>query len=194
VRPETGEADSSHEATGRLLAGPVARVRGARRDGDEGSVLIEVLIAFSLFAVVILATGSGMMMATVASSAAHERAVAYTLVSADIANVTSLPFADLSAGLNATTDALSTDPNIQVSGSTYTLKSTGATLLTSNTKTSDSPLVPHISTSTIGIPYKVATYPSSSSSGVVTVVVIVSWTSTLGGTSQVVGETQISSP
>jgi Tfp pilus assembly protein PilV len=157
-------------------------------------VLLEVLIAFSFFAVVILAAGSGMMMATVAASSAHQRAVAYTLVSADIANATALSFSDLSAGLNPSADTLSSDPNIQVSGSTYTLKLTGATLSTSNTKTSDSPLVPHISTSTIGTQYTVATYPSLNANGTVTVVVIVSWKSTLGGTSQIVGETQVAAP
>jgi len=163
--------------------------------GDDGSVLLEVLIAFSLFAVVILAAGSGLLFSTAAASSAQQRAVAFTLVSADVANATSLPFADLTSGLNPSTDSLSTDPNIQTSGSTYTLKLTGATLATTNTNTSESPLVPHITTITASnVTYKVATYPETSSSGVVTVVVIVSWTSALGGKTQVVGESEVAAP
>ncbi len=162
---------------------------------QEGSVLLEVLIAFSLFAVVILAAGSGLLFSTAAASSAQQRAVAFTLVSADVANATSLPFADLTNGLNPSTDSLSTDPNIQTSGSTYTLKLTGATLATTNTNTSESPLVPHITTITASnVTYKVATYPETSSSGVVTVVVIVSWTSALGAKTQVVGQSEVAAP
>lgn len=157
-------------------------------------MLLESLIGFSLFAVVILATGSGTMMSTVAASAAHQRSVAATLASADVASVTALPFSDLTAGLNPSVDSLSGDPNIQTVGSTYTLKLTGVTLATTNPNTSELPLVPHISTTTVGIPYKVATYPEVASNGTVTLVVIVTWTSALGGTSQVVGETQIAAP
>ena len=151
-------------------------------------------MVFSLFTVVILAVGSGTMMSTVVASVAQQRSVAATLISADVANATALPFSDLSAGLNPTTDALSSDPNIQVSGSTYTLKLTGATLATTNTKTAESPLVPHIATVANGIPYKVATYPQAGPSGLVTLVVIVTWTSALGGTAKVVGETQMAAP
>src|SRR5580704_17986772 len=84
--------------------------------GDGGSMLLEVLIGFSLFAVVVLATGSGTLFTTVAASAAQQRSVAYTLVSADIANLTALPFADVTAGLNRTVDSLAADPNIQAVG------------------------------------------------------------------------------
>jgi hypothetical protein len=167
----------------------------ARPTGDGGSVLLEVVIAFSLFAVVILAAGSGLLVSTAAASSAKQRSVAFTLVSADVANATSLPFADLTAGLNPTVDSLSSDPNIQTSGSTYTLKLTGATLATTNSNSSESPLVPHITTITASnVSYKVSTYPQTGSNGVVTVVVIVSWTSALGGKTQVVGESQVAAP
>ena len=171
------------------------RTSGTCAHNVDGSILLEVLIAFSLFAVVILAAGSGLLFSTAAASSAQQRAVAFTLVSADIANATSLPFADLTAGLNPSVDSLSTDTNVQTSGSTYTLKLTGATLATTNTNSSESPLVPHITTITASnISYKVATYPEMISSGVVTVVVIVSWTSALGGKAQVVGESQVAAP
>ncbi len=157
-------------------------------------MLLEVLIAFSLFAVVILATGTGTLFTTASASVAQQRSVAYTLVSADIANLTALPFADLTAGLNPTVDSLAGDSNIQTVGATYVLRLTGATLATSNANTSESPLVPHITTTTNGIAYTVATYPQLISSGTVTVVVVVSWHSALGGTGQVVGETQLAAP
>jgi hypothetical protein len=115
-------------------------------------------------------------------------------LSGDVADMTSLPFADLTAGLNPTVDTLSNDPNIHVSGSTYTLTLTGATLATTNANSSESPLVPHITTTTVGIPYTVATYPEAISNGVVTVVVIVTWRSALGGIGKVVGETEIAAP
>ena len=157
-------------------------------------MLLEVLIAFSLLAVVIMAADSGTMFSTAAASIAQQRSVASTLVSADVANASSIPFTDLSNGLNPNAETLTNDANIHVSGNTYTLALTGATLATSNTNTSEAPLVPHISTSTIrGVAYKVATYPSTSS-GLVTLVVIVTWQSALGGTGKLVGETQLAAP
>jgi hypothetical protein len=73
--------------------------------------------------------------------------------------------------------------------------STGATLLTSNTNTSETPLVPHISTSNIGIPYRVAVYPTTSSiANLVAVTVVVTWTSPTGGAERAVGQTQVSAP
>jgi len=157
-------------------------------------LLLEVVIGFSLFCVVILAASSGSVASIASATVAHERFVASTLVSQDVANATALPFADLTAGLNPTQDSLPSDPNIEMAGSTYVLKLTGATLATLNTNSSEAPLVPHISTVTVGIPYSVATYPEASSTGLVTLVVVVSWTSTLGQKSQVVGETQVAAP
>ena len=151
-------------------------------------------MGFSLFSVVVMATGSGTIFATAAASAAQQRSVASTLVSSDLAAVGGLPFTDLTTGLNPAVDTLSSDPNIQTVGSTYVLKTTGATLATTNPNTSESPLVPHITTTTVGIPYKVATYPQVASSGTVTVVAIVSWKSALGGTGRLVGELQVAAP
>jgi hypothetical protein len=168
--------------------------RSLRPPDDEGFALLDSLIGFSLFAVVILATGSGAMISTVSASSAHERSVAATLVSADVAAATALPFSALTAGLNPSADTLANDPNITQVGANYVLNLTGATLAATNTTTSQSPLVPHISTTTIGIPYKVATYPETASNGIVTLVVIVTWTSALGGTSTVMGETEVAAP
>jgi len=187
------------QGAGRLLRLTNVMMASTRRrlpnaSSAEGSTLIEVLIGSSLFAVVILATGSGTMFSTASASIAQQRSVAATLVSRDVATTESLPFADLTAGLNPSVDPLATDPNVQTVGSTYVLKSTGATLATLNTKSSESPLVPHVATVTVRIPYKVATYPSVSSSGLVTLVVVVTWTSALGGSAQLVGETQVAAP
>jgi hypothetical protein len=157
-------------------------------------LLLEVVIGFSLFCVVILAASSGSVASMASASVAHERFIASTLVSQDIATATTLPFADLEAGLNPTVESLTSDPNIQLVGSSYVLKLTGGSLATSNTNTSEAPLVPHISTVTVGIPYKVATYPVATSTDLVTLCVVVSWTSAASQTSQVVGEIQIAAP
>ena len=157
-------------------------------------MLLEVVVGFTLFMAVVLATGSGTMFATASASAAKQRSVAATLVAADAATVNALPFADLTAGLNPVADNLATDPNIQVVGSSYVLRLTGATIAAANTNTSEGPLVPHVSTTTIGTRFSVATYPLVASSGTVTVVVVASWPSALGGTGSVVGEVQVAAP
>jgi hypothetical protein len=57
--------------------------RGTRlgHDSTEGGfAMLDVLMASTLFAVVILAAGSGTMASTVAASIAQQRSVAYTLV------------------------------------------------------------------------------------------------------------------
>jgi Tfp pilus assembly protein PilV len=165
-----------------------------RPQDDDGFALLECLIGFSLFAVVILATGSGAMISTVSASSAQERSVAATLISADVASATALPFSALTLGLNPSADTLANDPNISKVGANYILTLTGATLAATNTSTSQSPLVPHISTTTIGIPYTVATYPETASNGTVTLVVIVTWKSALGGNSVVMGSTEVAAP
>jgi hypothetical protein len=195
LRTESTEADvlGVSEVDGRR---PVSTRACGGAAGEDGSTLIEIVVGFALLAVVVLATASGIMAATAAAATAQQREVAATLISGDIAKIEALPFADVTAGLNPSSDSLSSDANIQVSGSTYTLKLTGATLATTNTKTSDAPLVPHISTSTVDtLNYQVATYPEQSSSGAITVVVIVSWTSSIDATkAQMVGETVVATP
>ena len=162
---------------------------------DGGLTMVEVLVAITLLTVVLVVVVRGAVGALQAASVAKEHAVATSLISGDVAALGALPFSDLEAGLNPSVDALSTDANITKSGSTYTFKLNGATLLTANAKTSEAPLVPHISTVSVGIPFKVATYPTaSSSSNLVTVTVVVTWKSPTGSTLQAVGQSQISPP
>jgi hypothetical protein len=71
-----------------------------------------------------------------------------------------------------------------------------STIPVSNTNSSEPPLVPHVAAVLEGINYTVDTYPTTSTStpGLVTVVVIVTWTSPTGGKDQVVGEDGIAAP
>jgi hypothetical protein len=171
--------------------------RGSDLQGDAGSSLVEVLVGMALLAAVVLGTLRGVMVTMSASSIAKERAVATSLVSGDLAQVEALPFSSLQSGLNPAADSLSTDPRVSTSVSsgvtTYVFRLNNATIPTSNTATAQSPLVPHITTVKIGIPYQVATYPTvaSSAPGVVTVTVVVSWRSPSGGTLTAVGETLV---
>lgn len=164
--------------------------------GDDGFSIIEALVAVSLLTISLLAVERASIAAISASSVAKENSVASSLVSADIAQLVALPFADVDAGLNPTVDSLTTDPYITKSGSTYTFTLTGATLATSNSNTSEIPLVPHINAVTAGIVFSVATYPtvSAAAPGLVTVTVVVSWKPPTGGKDRVYGEIQIAAP
>ncbi|MGH9291625.1 MAG: type IV pilus modification PilV family protein [Acidimicrobiales bacterium] len=167
----------------------------AARD-DAGLSIIEVVIAMSLIAVVLLGAEWGVIGSMSAASLSKEHSVATALASATMAQVVALPFPDLQSGLNPSAETLSTDPNISVSGSTYTLRLNGATIPTTNTNPSDPPLVPHSSTVTEGITYDISTYPtvSSSAPGLVTVVVVVSWKGPTGSSDRVVSEDAVSAP
>jgi len=134
-----------------------------------------------------------------AASLGREHAVATSLVSGDIAQVVALPFVDVRAGLNPTAESLPADTNItNCVGTSCVLTLSGVTIgtiPTTNTNTSDAPLVPHRSTVTIGIPYTVSTYPTTSTTPkLMTVTVVVTWKSPTGGTAKVVGQTQIAAP
>jgi len=172
------------------------RVQSRAVRGDEGFSIIEALVAVTLLTVALLAVERGSIAAISAASVAKEHSVASSLVSGDIAQLVALPFTDVQAGLNPTVDSLTSDPNITKSGSNYIFTLTGATIATTNAKTSEAPLVPHIATVTVGIPFTVSTYPTTSSAtpGLVTVTVIVTWKLPTGGTSRVVGQTQIAAP
>jgi len=170
----------------------------AHRDGaDEGFTVVELLMAITLLTVLLLAVERGAIATISAATVAKERAVATSLVSGTLAQVVALPASDVAAGLNPSAESFSTDDPqyVQCVSGTCTFLLTGATLLTSNTNSSEAPLVPHISTSNIGIPYKVAIYPTTSTiANLVTVTVVVTWTSPTGGKERAVGQTQVSAP
>jgi prepilin-type N-terminal cleavage/methylation domain-containing protein len=188
--------------------------RPYRGNDDQGFSLIEVLVALTLIAVIFVAADRGAIEGLSAAALVKERSVASGLMTSAMAEAIALPFSDLENGLNPTTDtSFATDPNIVASGSTncsatpptsgYELKLKGSVVPTStstipvcNTKTSDAPLVPHVSTVLEGINYNVYAYPTTSTSapGLVTVVVVVTWKSPTGNAQQVVGEDGVAAP
>ncbi|MHB1509133.1 MAG: type IV pilus modification PilV family protein [Acidimicrobiales bacterium] len=169
-------------------------------DEDDGFSLVELVVALTILAVAMLGVGEGLLATMVGSSVARERSVATALVSGDIAKVESLPFAALEAGLNPSVDSLGADPEIASTvsgtGTSYVFKPTGATIPATSSASTEPPLVPHVATVTLSIPYKVATYPTvdTSTPGLVTVVVVVSWTTPSGNTVSLTGEAEVSAP
>lgn len=161
-------------------------------------MLVEAIVAIGILAVVVVATELGMLDTFSAAGVAKEHDVANNLATAAIDGAIALPFADLEAGLNPSADSLANDPEIRSAGSgSYTLAFDGAALAATNTNTSEAPLVPHLTnTVNAGISYQVATYPTTnaSDSGVVNVVVIVTWTSEIGQHEQFVSQAEVSAP
>lgn len=182
-----------------------SRLRAGERNAGFG--LIEVLVAVMLLTVVIVIVLRATATSLAASVVAKEHTVATSLITQAVAEATALPFAELQSGLDPSSTAdpgFATDPNITgcstTSGSeTCTFVPTGATIDANNTDSTGSPeppIVPHISTETVGATYTIKTYPtvSSSTPQLVTLNVIVTWPSPTGGTSQVSGQTQIAAP
>ena len=85
---------------------------------DAGYSIVEVLLAITILAVVLLAAARGVMGGLYAASVAKEHSVAAGLMSAAMAEAVALPISDLENGLNPTVDNLANDPNITTSGST----------------------------------------------------------------------------
>ena len=170
---------------------------------DKGSTLIETLLSISLLAIILLAATRGAIGSLSAASIGKERSDATGIMSVAMAQAVALPFAYLQSGLNTSADSLANDSNIVKSGSSYVLELNGniaptaaSTIPVSNTNSPEPPLVPHVVAVLEGINYTVHTYPTTSTStpGLVTVVVIVTWKSPTGGKDQVVGEDGIAAP
>jgi type II secretory pathway pseudopilin PulG len=151
----------------------------ARRQDESGFALIEVVVAFTLLVVVFFAIEYGVAQTTTAGVEATQLATETSLANQAIVQAEALPFADLQAGANPGTNsgqlgASSTLVNwrqLTLSGSTYTLtlNPTGSTpvvvgtVLDTNAATSgEGPVVPFVSSQTIGnVKYKVAVFTTS---------------------------------
>lgn len=170
--------------------------RGAKRS-ERGFSIVETVIALAIIGGALVAVERSVTSAGAAGTLAAQHSTAANLLSADIAQLEAMPFANLQAGLNPTADPLTGDPNIVSGGPTgYELKLNNASIPTSNPSASQPPLVPHISSVTEGITYHVATYPtvSSSTPSLVTVTVVVSWTAPNGKTASLTGESELTLP
>lgn len=189
------------------------RARRCRPEDDEGGfTLVEVLVAMTLLAVVLLGAERAVTDSMTASLLAKEHSVATGLASQAVAQAVAIPFQDLEEGLNPNVDCtalgggncLAHDPYVITSGSKYEFSLDGSTDLpnsgsyipTSNSNSSEAPIVPEVTTVTQGITYTVYSYPTvtSASSKLVTLVVVVTWPSPSGGTARVVSEDAIGQP
>jgi prepilin-type N-terminal cleavage/methylation domain-containing protein len=159
----------------------------ASRGGDEGFGLIEVMIAMVILAIVVLAVTRAAVGAESGATLAQQETVANALASEAVAQVEALPYADLAAGLNPAVDDLALSPYVSATGSgssaSYVLTLNNEQILTDNSATDgEAPLVPFTSTDKLGISYTVSSFPTiangaTGANGVITVTVIVSWTS-----------------
>jgi len=158
-----------------------------------------------LMALVVVAVEWGVVGTLSAASLNKQHSVAAALVSSTTAQVEAIPFNQLELGIDPSWDSshgasLTSDSNVKVVSGTYELKLDGnATILTSQTcssSCSDPPLVPHISSVVVGgRTYTVSVYPTATStSGLVEVVVAVTWRTQQGVTGKVVGELQVAKP
>jgi hypothetical protein len=172
---------------------------------DDGFTLAEAVIAMLLLSLVIIGAEWGVIGTLSAASLNKQHSVATGLVASTISELEALPFSELEQGLDPSWDyshgaSLAGDSNVTVSGGTYHLNiDNKATILTSQSCSSsctDAPLVPHVSSVVVGgMTYKVSVYPTATStSGLVNVVVVVSWVPPDGGSARVVGDVQVAKP
>ncbi len=184
----------------------------ARRQAsaDDGFSLVEVLVAMTLLALVLLGAERAITDTMEASLLAKEHSIATGLVTEAMAEAVAMPFQDLEQGLNPNVDCpalggsncVANDPYLVFNGSNYQLKLDGSVVPdstsivpTANTNTSEAPIVPEVTTITQGVTYTVHAYPTIDSSApkLVTVVVVVTWHSP-SGEARVVGEDSIGQP
>jgi hypothetical protein len=166
--------------------------------------LIEVTLAVAILSAVLLGTEVGAVAAMNSAMAARQHSVAASLIAAAASEAEALPFSTLQAGLDPSADQLSNDPNITSTTTdgttTYQLALNGAVIAACGTTSPAAPLVPHVTSVTVGVTFHVAVYPTvptatcGSNPQLVTLVVVVTWPSPSGGTEKLVGETEVTAP
>lgn len=180
----------SRSVPGRSASGAGCRSRRERSSG--GFALLEVVIAVAFLCTVLVAIGSvlGTQMLSVTSSTTWK--VASDLVDQAVEEVRALPDQTLAAGLSdlpscdsGAPGGSSPDPNISVSGSTWTFVPNGETIphgdlgCTGSQPATIPPLIPHQSVTTLNNqPFTVSVYPTLPTgmpTGILRVTAIVSW-------------------
>ena len=185
----------------------LSRLR-ARSNSEEGFTIIEMLVAMMVLAIVM--TSLMYLMATSLKQVAFskQRQTASALVDKTMEQARALPYSMISTGLDDHDVTTSSDPNISISGSTYTYTPTGETVVHGNQNGNAScpgatvcqaPLIPHKSTTVLNSStYTISAYVTnfSGSSGAYRLTVVVSWSPSqvAGVTNQVSSQSVIYSP
>jgi len=150
------------------------------RDRDEsGFSILEVVVAFTILVVAIFAIEYGVAQTTKAGVDATQMSTETGLANQAIVQAEALPFADLQLGASPTNDtkwvlnhaglALLEWPQVTYSGGTYTLTLNptapvvvGTVLATNTATTGEAPVVPFVSSHTMGnVKYKVAVFTTA---------------------------------
>jgi type II secretory pathway pseudopilin PulG len=164
----------------------VSRLR-ARSGSEEGFTIVEVLVAMMVITIVMTSVMYLMATALKQASFAKQREAASSLVDKTMEQARALSFSVIQTGLDDHDVTSSSDPNISISGSTYTYTPTGETIVHGNQNGSQScpgatvcqaPLIPHQSTTTLnGSTYTISSYLTnfSGSAGAYRITVVVSW-------------------
>ena len=171
---------SAGEPTSRRRPG----IRGGRAS-MAGFSLIELLIAATIMIAAIAGLALVFGSSLTETATARQRTEADKLLDLGMEQLRALPYGTVAKGLDDAEVAASADPNISVSGSTYTYTPTGETIPHGNQNYptyQQAPLIPHRSTSTVnGIAYTLSTYVTNYApggaavAGAYRVIAVVSW-------------------
>jgi len=185
----------------------VSRLR-ARSVSEEGFTIVEMMVAMMVISIVMTSLMYVMATSLKQVSFAKQREVANSLVDKTMEQARALTYQTIQLGLDDHDVTASSDPNITVSGSTFTYVPTGETVVHGNKNGTSTcpaasvctaPLIPHQSTTTLnGSTYTISTYVTnfSGSAGAYRVTVTVGWSRSQvkGVSSQVSSQSIMYSP
>jgi type II secretory pathway pseudopilin PulG len=148
---------------------PGLRSTRGRASGGAGFSIIELLIAATIMIAAIAGLALVFGSSLTETAVARQRTAADKLLDLGMEQLRALPYGTVAKGLDDAEVAASGDPNITVSGSTFTYVPTGETIPHGNQNYptyQQAPLIPHRSTSTVnGITYTLSTYVTNYAPG-----------------------------
>lgn len=153
------------------------------READTGFTLIELVVAMSI-TVIMLTALLGVLVGSLQSVAlSKQRQTATALGTRAMEQLRALPYATVTAGIDSSTAAYTSDPRIvHSSPPTFTPPGGSSEILMAHTPSGSlpAPLSPHLTSNTLdGVSYSVGTYVStpSTTSATFNLTVIIAWSS-----------------